>query len=363
MTMWRRRREFLTALFSFWVGVGLSLLGELAVKASQADELQLVVNPYEGIDWEKVYRVKTGLHAHTTESDGSEPPERMIDEYRRLGFQALALTDHNKCTWPWEKWGRSANDLGMLAIPGNELSRHHHTVSLFTTYESELSDLNKNLENINNLGGLAILAHPGRYWKPTAAGVVPADVLERYKSLFMAHDVLIGIEVINYENRYPHDRLLWDALLEQVMPGRPVWGVANDDAHSRSAVGRNWVVLLMTELSLSAAKEALRQGRFYFATITTHDRLVRNREQTPEIIAVLHHPQEAVLEIKAVSGGKPLPEEACVWISAGKVVHKGMRLHYNRTPGLRSYVRAELKGQGGTAFTQPFGFAVKAPNQ
>ena len=43
---------------------------------------------------------KVCLHAHTTESDGDEPLDSVIDWYRRLGFDCLVVTDHNLVTLP-----------------------------------------------------------------------------------------------------------------------------------------------------------------------------------------------------------------------------------------------------------------------
>lgn len=355
-------RDILSTGLRICLQLGVLLLAAPAVIVAQAEELRLVVNPYEGITWEHVYRLKSGFHCHTVQSDGGDPPEAMIDEYRRHGFQVLAITDHNRCTWPWENWGRNPSTLGMLAIPGNELSRHQHVLSLFTKLESDSSDMGKNLELARQRAGLCVLAHPGRYWKPTANAKAPSEVLERYRNLFLAHENLLGMEIINYENRYPHDRLLWDALLSELMPERAVWGLANDDAHSRSGVGRNWGILLTAEFSAEAAQDALRKGRFYFATITTHSRLSRSVKQTPDVVSVTHDPERSTIEIRAICGGNPFPEEAYLWIAEGKVIHRGARLHYNKTPGLKNYVRVELHGPGGTTFTQPFGFSRQNPN-
>ena len=35
------------------------------------------------------------LHVHTTASDGSDAPAAVIERARRLGIQALAITDHD----------------------------------------------------------------------------------------------------------------------------------------------------------------------------------------------------------------------------------------------------------------------------
>ena len=42
--------------------------------------------------------LKVDLHAHTTRSDGENTPEEMIARYEELGFDAVAITDHDKLT-------------------------------------------------------------------------------------------------------------------------------------------------------------------------------------------------------------------------------------------------------------------------
>src|SRR2546428_9433440 len=39
--------------------------------------------------------LRGNLHAHTTFSDGALSPHRLIEEYERLGYDFLAITDHD----------------------------------------------------------------------------------------------------------------------------------------------------------------------------------------------------------------------------------------------------------------------------
>jgi hypothetical protein len=346
----------LQRVLKLWIAVVL-----LLALSARGETLRLVLNPYEGVDWTAWQQLKANFHAHTTESDGSASPDRMIDEYLRHGYSVLAITDHNRCTWPWKKWGRNARDLGMIAIAGNELSRHHHTLSLFIEFETSSENLEQSLKEVANAGGVAILAHPGRYWKPQDDGRLPKTVLERYRMLFAEHPVLLGMEVINADNRYPHDVLLWDGLLGSSMPARPIWGFANDDAHSRSAVGLNWSAIWVPEPKEHSVREALQLGRFFFASVTTRERRLRDPAQVPTVEAVLHDPDRGIITIRARCGSESLPEEACRWVANGEVVHVGRSFPYGSAKEVISYVRAELQGPGGTTFTQPFGFVVEKP--
>lgn len=91
----------------------------------------LVYDPYEGIDWSSVQQLRTNLHTHTTQSDGALEPGVTIDKYHDQDYDILAITDHNVWTYPWTDFGRDPQKLGMIAVEGNELSRHHHTLGLF----------------------------------------------------------------------------------------------------------------------------------------------------------------------------------------------------------------------------------------
>lgn len=129
-----------------------------------AADTVLVLNPYENVDWDRVSHFKINLHTHTTESDGNMSPNQVIDEYHKRGYNGLAITDHNRTTWPWTDFGRDPQALGMVAIPGNELSRHHHTLSLFSNYETDATDIDVALAGVARAGGMATLCHPAMHW-------------------------------------------------------------------------------------------------------------------------------------------------------------------------------------------------------
>jgi len=38
--------------------------------------------------------LRCALHAHTTNSDGDMPPDKLVQHYERAGYDVLALTDH-----------------------------------------------------------------------------------------------------------------------------------------------------------------------------------------------------------------------------------------------------------------------------
>jgi len=71
------------------------------------------------------------LHLHTTESDGSQSPERAVKEAVRRGLSALAVTDHN--TFRGSSLAMRISKLlgGPLIIPGNEVRTDYGDVLVY----------------------------------------------------------------------------------------------------------------------------------------------------------------------------------------------------------------------------------------
>ena len=151
---------------------------------------RVVRNPYAGVDWSSHARCKASMHAHTTQSDGTQSPAGVIDEHHAKRYDILALTDHDAIpgwpgtergsTWPWTSYGRHPDDLGMLAVECNEFSLIDHVNGYFTgvwteqelrngTHDRFAQDLPWIIDQIGVRGGLAQINHPGRYDRDEAA--------------------------------------------------------------------------------------------------------------------------------------------------------------------------------------------------
>ncbi|MGH7651870.1 MAG: PHP domain-containing protein [Gemmatimonadaceae bacterium] len=86
------------------------------------------------------------LHTHSTASDGTLPPERVIDAAERCKLGALALTDHD--TIDGVRMAREAGDrVGIRVIAGVELSAFdgEHEVHLLALHLSQLDALERRL--------------------------------------------------------------------------------------------------------------------------------------------------------------------------------------------------------------------------
>jgi uncharacterized protein (TIGR02145 family) len=342
-------------------------------------------NPYERVAWEEDERHKANLHTHTTRSDGRMSPNSVVDEYRKLGYTVLAITDHNSVTYPWTEfsrlapWGRYAvrarrlleegaihakelefedrdpSVLGMIAIKGNEISNHNHLVSLFSSYEGEYGRVDSHtgagkeevsLIAVTRDDGLMFWAHPSRARERSKVEMLTNDVEGWFVDHYQRFENLIGQEMNN-----SRDQAFWDAVLSRTMPDRPVWGFATDDMHTMTSLGRRWTVLLLPELSKEWVRRALAEGRF-FSVITSAG---HGGPSPPAIEAIRVDQRAGTIAIEA-SG-----YETVAWISGGEVVHRSATVNLNEMPKLSGYIRAVFHGQGGTSIsTQPFGIGSGA---
>jgi 3',5'-nucleoside bisphosphate phosphatase len=89
------------------------------------------------------------LHTHSTASDGTLPPEQVIQAAAACGLKALALTDHD--TIGGIPAAREAGErLGIRVITGVELSAFQdgHEVHVLALHLSHLETLHKRLEDL-----------------------------------------------------------------------------------------------------------------------------------------------------------------------------------------------------------------------
>jgi hypothetical protein len=326
-----------------------------------------ISNPYEGVDWAGYNQYKGNFHTHTTNSDGRMNPQAVVDKYHELGYEILAITDHNEVTYPWTGFtgiepsttsvnrmesapetmpenlvyeDRDPVAMGMIAIQANELSRHHHMGSYFNDHNGTTTEA-ASLDGTAARNGIAIFMHPGRY-----NGVNPLYDVAWYVDFFNNYDHLIGLEVYNQFDRYPNDRMLWDSILTVTMPGRPVWGFSNDDMHSLNGVGYSWNMLILPELTHESVRQGMQNGHSYFVYAPGG----HSGPQPPVIHSIKVNDRRGTIEISATD------YESVAWISGGKVLQKGSSVNLNELDENLSYIRAKVYGAGETVVgTQPFG--------
>lgn len=183
---------------------------------------------------------KADLHLHTTASDGSASPKRLLEHVeRRTDLDVVAVTDHDTLDGALE--ARRIHDAGTYRfdlVLGEEItSTAGHILALFIEkpVPKELS-AEETIRRIHKQGGLAIAAHPMlvlRYIDPdmlTADGV-GADVL--LSEQFDGIEIVNGSPIMKDENA--RARLLNRTVLFRAETG-------GSDAHILEAVGKGYTL-------------------------------------------------------------------------------------------------------------------------
>jgi hypothetical protein len=199
--------------------------------------------------------LRGNLHCHTTNSDGGLKPQATVDAYAALGYDFLAITDHDRLTDPDQLDGR-----GMTLIPGVEVSSKGEP-PLDTIHLVALG-----VHKVPRLGH-----HPT--WRAAVWALAEESqvcfVAHPYWSLIEAEQLLeleghIGVEVYNRvcERLTNHgtSESQWDVLLAH---GREVWGLAVDDCHKEADFAGGWIMLKSADKSVGGLLRAVRRGSFY----------------------------------------------------------------------------------------------------
>ncbi|TRW46114.1 hypothetical protein [Georgenia yuyongxinii] len=364
------------------------VLGAAAATPALAAETDYAIdNPYADVQWSDWAQYTSALHNHSYESDGGNTAaERFEDAYAK-GFDIFALTDHNFTSTTWDRTDRpESNDRGkleylttdrleemkagagrdgqgMLPISyANEQSRSNHLLTFWADFNNASgATLEGNIAQAEELGGVSVVAHPGRYTggarQTGAQGLIASsqpETVQKYVDLFTKYDSAVGMEIINKKDGdSASDRILWDNVLTQTMPERPVWAQSNDDAHSNGALGFSYNVHLMPELSEGAFRDSLEAGTYYASAKVSYRELGNgfvSQGSTPTITDITVDDDADTVSITGVD------TDTVRWISEGAVIAKGATIDLDDHEGMvGSYVRAELVGPGGISFTQPFG--------
>ena len=157
--------------------------------------------------------LKGNLHAHTTFSDGRRPIEEVIARYRELGYDFLAITDHEDRIFE-DYWYRiPPGDDRLLVLPGVELN--------YWPLSQHVGKV------IGDRETLYVLNHPARY------RLSFEQVVGRIRKIRRAGLPIEAVEVTNtgeYRPEYDVDAV-------------EVARIATDDSHRDPDFGRAWIEL------------------------------------------------------------------------------------------------------------------------
>ncbi|WP_219835597.1 CehA/McbA family metallohydrolase [Paenibacillus sp. R14(2021)] len=115
------------------------------------------------------------LHSHTFHSDGKQSLLELAKGAKALGFDCVALTDHNTMTGLAGK-ERIEEETGMSIISGMEWTTFYgHMVTIGLTEFVDwrlagLGDIHQGIAEVHAHGGIAGMAHPFRIGSPMCTG-------------------------------------------------------------------------------------------------------------------------------------------------------------------------------------------------
>ena len=155
--------------------------------------------------------LKGNLHAHTTFSDGRRPIHEVITRYRELGYDFLAVTDHDDRIQEDYWFQIPPGDQRMLVLPGVELN--------YDPLSQHVGKVTGDRET------LYVLNHPARY------GLTVEEVVRRIRVISAAGLAIEAVEITDtgvYRPEYDVEAI-----------GVP--RIATDDSHRDPEFGRAWV--------------------------------------------------------------------------------------------------------------------------
>lgn len=232
---------------------------------------------------------KANLHTHSTISDGTLSPTQVKDTYKELGYQILAITDHNitvdhssmtepdflmltgveiNVNHPNNRPGFDGKSchLNLIAKRPDNLwspAKAYHNFPAGLEYEEKMQfeemDLQHNPESINTMiakanemGFLVMYNHPT--WS--------CHSYPDYASL----TGLWGMELRNSEccllgNNENNARVFSDLL----NLGNKLYPVGTDDMHRLKAAGLSWIMVGAPRLCYDSVITALEKGDFYMS--------------------------------------------------------------------------------------------------
>lgn len=431
----------------------------IPVFAADGDTDYAITNPYANVDWTNYNRFKTELHCHTTGSDGADTLPESVEKHYELGYDILAISDHGITNYSWtepsytpvvkfammfrkgnlpvkalEKSGTAANGKSytvttvngddyyaqadgktMLRVPfaieNNPTSFNNaHVNSFFADYGNGIlggtSDYETPISNIDRLGGISVINHPGEYTNArdevlTSDAYNKADRhykydINKFENILNKYSTCIGIDVNSKgDSRTRFDRKLWDTMLTDMAPsGRNVFGIASSDAHNLNIINSGYVIALMPEKTSAALQNCLANGEFFAQSryIGNVDELtayaqglsasadataqkigadmqeavdainseIKENNKQGTIFSFEENAKCAYIDSIAVdddddtitlSGSDMLYVR---WISDGRVIAEGNKIDLDECENIGSYVRAEIISEGAVTYTEPF---------
>ncbi|MCX7634595.1 MAG: PHP domain-containing protein [Syntrophales bacterium] len=177
--------------------------------------------------------LKGQLHIHTTFSDGVMTPQEVVTAYEKLGFDFIAITDHDHLLKPSYGDAIAALRTSLLIFTGIELTVHTH----------------KGYVHISRIEGERECLHIFNH--PAAMDMTPRECIRLIAAVADRYPI-DAVEITSHGFYTPPFDI----------PEIPLPKVAADDAHTPSGCGRCWVEV-DTPRDRDAIIRAIKEGRFW----------------------------------------------------------------------------------------------------
>ena len=410
-------------------GIVILATALMPTMASAVAEVDFTIsNPYKNVNWNTNEKInyKASLHNHTWASDGKLNVNEMIEMHYDLGYDALAITDHGTVNYSWtsdsyvktiaglmglikrkeltmptyltdERYEEITNGVGrdgqtMIQVPygieHNPTSFNNaHVNSWFVDYGNGVlggtSDYETPISNVDALGGISVINHPGEYSSARdeddpekAYNEDYSYYINKYADVLSRYDSCLGIDMNSKgDDRTRHDRKLWDILLQRLAPtGRNVYGIASSDAHKLSAVDTGWVQYYTNDgNSVESLRECLETGSFFagarnignpkelaYISEQLGRSIINTYDNKWEVENSLNQPIVTNVAVDEAADTITIEVDDALlvyWIADGEVIATGNTIDlddYYLNDKIGSYVRAEIFGEGGVLYSQPF---------
>ncbi|MCX6138801.1 MAG: CehA/McbA family metallohydrolase [Ignavibacteriales bacterium] len=207
----------------------------------------------------RYYRGNTHTHTYPqSDADADFTPQKAVDAYKIRGYDFIVVTEH--VAW-WNAGVYSTP--GMLVINGEEVGisgfgrwGHFTALNIKTRVTGKDRTHQSTIDTIRKVGAVPFLNHPAYSQIPITA----RHVIDSMKYNLKHIEVYNGVTAAEAGTK---DIAVWDSVLST---GRLLYGVAADDAHRESHVGKGWIMVRATTLHPDTITQAVENGDFYPTT-------------------------------------------------------------------------------------------------
>jgi hypothetical protein len=196
--------------------------------------------------------MKIDFHVHSNRSiDAVHCPRLVVKHAKKLGLDAVAITDHNRL-FPYNEARRLSREFGILVIPGMEggnIAIRKHWIALAISHPFESHSIDSVLSFIRQDGGISVAPHP-------------------HARLGYANYAELGFDAVESLNgSEPYANTL-------VRNIKKIPELGGSDAHALPMMGHTWT-RVEADGTLDSVLEAVRHGRCapYGTTVPLLDHL------------------------------------------------------------------------------------------